>query len=112
MRLTRNLTAALIGAGALLASGCWATFWDGGYYGPTAGAVYVHSAPPPAPHYVVPPRPVIGAIWIGGYWRWSGARYDWVDGYWDRSPPPRKRWQPGRWSHAQPGWYWTPGRWR
>jgi len=52
---------------------------------------------PPAPYVeVVPALPYPGAIWIGGYWGWSGGRHQWV---------------PGRWEHGRPGYHWRPHAW-
>lgn len=65
------------------------------------GACVVAPVPPPRyvgePAMVVPPPPpprveIIGVapgpgyVWIGGAWRWGGARYYWAPGYWG---PPR-----------------------
>lgn len=66
---------------------------------------------PPAPRYeVIPVAPAIGSIWIGGYWGWSGRRYDWRPGYWS-APRPGYRWVPHRWDRAGPGWRAAPGHW-
>ncbi|MEL7492265.1 MAG: hypothetical protein AAGJ73_16265 [Pseudomonadota bacterium] len=76
------------------------------------GVVYVRPAPPPPRRFQRPPRPVAGAIWIGGYWRWAGNRYVWRRGYWERTPKVGATWTPGRWIHTRRGWYWRPGYWR
>jgi hypothetical protein len=45
--------------------------------------------PPPPPRAERPPAaPTATAEWIGGTWRWDGARYDWVDGFWREPPKP------------------------
>jgi hypothetical protein len=38
--------------------------------------------------------PTSGAVWVPGYWHWSGARYEWVVGHWAAKP--------GGWVDAQP----------
>jgi hypothetical protein len=43
---------------------------QGAYYEPMGAESAV---PPPAPYVeVVPVMPFVGALWIGGYWGWSG----------------------------------------
>jgi hypothetical protein len=59
--------------------------------------VAVADVPPPAPYAeVVPAIPYVGAVWLSGYWGWSGHRHQWV---------------PGRWEQPRPGYYWRPHRW-
>ena len=53
-------------------------------------------APPPPYAEVIPVIPFAGAIWLGGYWGWSGGRHVWVG---------------GRWDHPRPGYGWAPHRW-
>lgn len=84
----------------LIASLATATLWLGGcavepvhqpYYGPVVRVA------PPAPYYEYPGiAPVVGYIWISGYWSWGGVRYVWV---------------PGRWEAPRSGYYWAPHRW-
>ncbi len=43
-----------------------------------------HVAPVPQPYVeVVPAMPYAGAVWIAGYWNWSGGRRYWVPGRWE-----------------------------
>ena len=67
---------------------------------------------PPAPYYEVqPPLPYPGAIWIGGYWNWSGHRHVWVPGRYER-PRPGYHYAPHRWSRSpRGGWYLQGGGW-
>lgn len=97
----------------LATSGCWIhTHYRHGPPSIAVGAIYI-SAPPPAPiRRRMPPRPSALAVWIDGYWRWTGAEYFWVNGYWDANPPAGRNWVPGFWTHSSRGWYWTPGRWK
>jgi hypothetical protein len=70
---------------------------------------------------VAPPRPRAerrsgtrhpGDVWIGGYWAWTGTRYDWNAGHWEAPPPHKHRWTPPRWTRHGARWAFTPGRWR
>lgn len=53
-------------------------------------------APPPRVEYRGYP-PVVGYVWIDGYWNWTGRRHDWMPGYWSaphhRHPSPPRQWQ-------------------
>ena len=78
------------------------------YYA-TEGPVYVA---PPAPYveYIGPP-PVVGQVWIGGYWNWVGSRHVWVGGHWDAPPQPGYHWVPHRWANEGRGWRLHQGHW-
>jgi hypothetical protein len=88
---------------------------------PPGGPVVIAPSPPPAMIVETPPpMPVIGSVWVGGYWGWGGGRYSWRPGYWQ--PRPHGAWTPGYWRPYGGGWayrqgYWhggpgRPGRWR
>jgi len=62
---------------------------------PYYGDPVMVAPPPPRVEYMGPP-PMVGYIWIGGYWNWIGMRYQWI---------------PGRWEAPRPGYVWTPHRW-
>jgi len=32
--------------------------------------------------------PPADRIWVDGYWHWTGVRYAWVEGRWERRTPP------------------------
>ncbi|WP_247652870.1 hypothetical protein [Ideonella aquatica] len=68
-------------------------------------------APPPPRYEVVPALPYAGAVWIGGYWNWSGRAHVWVPGRWEA---PRHGWhyEPRRWEPAARGGYELRGGWR
>tara|TARA_R110000824_G_scaffold85425_3_gene212287 strand:- start:3773 stop:4117 length:345 start_codon:yes stop_codon:yes gene_type:complete len=112
--MQRKYIAACI-AGTLILSGCaghmHSPYRDGR---PPIGLQisFIAKAPPPPRRVTIPPRPVIGAIWIDGYWNWTGVRFVWVDGFWDRNPPRNRIWEKSRWVHSNQGWYRTPGRWK
>lgn len=90
---------------SLLLGACAAIPADGGYrHEPVRVA-----PPPPYVEYIGPP-PVIGHVWISGYWNWGGVRYVWVPGYW---VPPRHgyHWVPHRWDRHGDHWRRKDGHW-
>lgn len=81
------------------------------YYPAESGGAIVTEVAPPAPYAeVVPVAPFPGAIWIGGYWGWSGARHHWVPGRWER-PRPGQVWEPHRWRQRDGRWRLEGGGW-
>ncbi len=99
-------------AGGLL-SGCIvvpAHHAHGGAYAAPAPAVVVVDAPPPPYAEMVPVAPYPGAVWIGGYWGWSGGRHTWVPGYYER-PRPGYRYEPHRWESQGGRWHLRVGGW-
>ena len=81
------------------------------YYSDAGGPVVVTDVAPPAPYVeVVPAIPFPGALWIGGYWGWSGGRHNWVPGRWER-PRPGYTWSPHRWEQRGGRWQLHPGGW-
>lgn len=79
-------------------------------YGAPGPVVVAPTAPPPliVENYGVAPYP--GAVWIGGYWSWSGGRHVWTHGHWE-SPRPGYRWAPRRWERSGNGWQQHGGHW-
>jgi hypothetical protein len=73
---------------------------------------YAVSAPPPVRVEVRGVAPGPGFIWINGYWGYTGGRYAWVPGRWERPPHPRSRWEEGRWERHGDRWGYRKGRWR
>jgi len=65
--------------------------------------------PPPQVEYVGPP-PVVGQIWIGGFWDWRAGRHVWIGGHWE-APRPGYRWVPHAWAHEGDGWHLHRGHW-
>ncbi|PIG09242.1 YXWGXW repeat-containing protein [Comamonas sp. 26] len=56
------------------------------------------SVAPPAPYVeTIPVAPVVGSIWIGGFWDWEGGRHVW---------------RPGHYEHARPGYTYRQPAWR
>ncbi len=73
---------------------------------------YVRVGPPPAvvEHYGAPPER--GFVWVAGYHRWTGDRYVWVPGRWERPPRPHAVWVAHHWVHRRGGWLLVEGHWR
>jgi YXWGXW repeat-containing protein len=75
----------------------------------------VVSSPPPAPvqeERPAPPNPQ--AVWVAGYWHWTGMQYAWIPGHWD-APPPGAIWaaptvtmRDGRYIYESGGWQSAP----
>lgn len=106
------LVAAAMGAAAL--SGCVVApvgpaYGGGGYYDSN---MVVANVPPPAPYVeAVPVAPFVGAVWIGGFWDWSGGRHVWHPGRYER-PRPGFAYRQGGWSHGPDGrWMLHRGGW-
>ncbi|WP_119355414.1 YXWGXW repeat-containing protein [Azohydromonas sediminis] len=85
----RVLGIAAVAAAAFGLAGC--TIYPAG---PHAAGIVV-TVPPPQPEVPGSP-PVVGYVWISGFWNWVGTRYVWVPGYW---------------SPLRPGHVWVPHRW-
>jgi hypothetical protein len=51
---------------------------------PEPSWVVVGTAPPSLRFEVRPRRPFPGAVWVSGYWWWSGVRYVWIGGHYVR----------------------------
>ncbi|MFA7292664.1 MAG: hypothetical protein WC023_10490 [Rhodocyclaceae bacterium] len=66
---------------------------------------------PPAPYIEhVGYPPVVGHVWISGYWNWGGARYAWVPGRWE-APRSGHHWVPHRWEKNGDHWRQQGGHW-
>jgi hypothetical protein len=92
--------------GALV--GCFAATSLGasaqGYPGP-------HYGPPPAHYERHGPPPGRGYVWVGGYHRWDGAHYVWVNGGWQQPPHYGYHWYPGYWQPRSGVYIWIGGHW-
>lgn len=66
---------------------------------------------PPSPYSEYPGySPVVGHVWVTGYWNWAGVRYVWVPGRWE-APRPGYLWVPHRWERDGDHWRRHGGRW-
>jgi len=84
----KNRTLSALLAAAAIAGGCAIVPANGPYY---SGDAVVVAPPPPRIEYVGRP-PVVGQIWIGGFWFWTGHRHEWVPGHWE-APRRGYRWE-------------------
>ena len=76
---------------------------------PTRGMVV--SGPPPPPQQDAPtPQPSPQAVWVPGYWHWTGAQYTWIPGHWE-TPPPGVTWAAPRYSLVDGSTVYEPGAW-
>ena len=71
----------------------------------------VQQAPPEVPDYQQPEAPGDGYVWTPGYWAWTGAGYEWVQGAWVEPPYVNALWTPGYWGGGFGGYAWYPGYW-
>lgn len=73
--------------------------------------VIVVDRAPPAPRVETQPAPPgTGAVWVPGYWNWTGTQYDWVAGHWE-SGRSGYAWVPHRWEMVNGRWQLTGGTW-
>ena len=78
---------------------------------PVHSTVYVPVAPPAPLQEVVTVAPVVGMVWVPGYWTWTGVRYQWYTGRWAYPPAGRGYWHPGYWQQTPRGHFYVQGRW-
>ncbi len=91
---------------AALAAGCVVTAGPAPF-----GGVVAVSGPPPEP--VQEPRPPAvrpRAVWVAGYWHWTGMQYTWIPGHWEAGPP-GARWRAPRYLLRDGIYYYEPGGW-
>jgi hypothetical protein len=73
--------------------------------------IRVTIAPPAIPHYIQPPCPVDGYLWIPGYWAYGIDDYYWVPGVWVRPPHYGYLWTPAYWGFFGGYYGFHPGYW-
>jgi hypothetical protein len=71
-------------------------------------------APPPPPREVVVVRPAPQALWVQGYYLYTGRgnRYEWVPGHWEVPPPRYHTFVRPRWERRDDGYVYIRGYWR
>ena len=74
--------------------------------------VVVEEPPPPVRVEVIPVRPSVDVVWIGGYWYWRDRHYVWYGGHWGRPPHHGAVWEHDRWERSGHGYHYRPGHWR
>ena len=75
---------------------------------PSQGYAFVPGPPPPPQIEAVVAPPFVGAVWVGGFWRWDG-RWVWAAGRWAAGPWRGALWVSGRWARHPGGWAWIGG---
>ncbi len=79
--------------------------------GPPPFAGFAVTGPPPAPMLEAPPPPLRPrAVWVPGYWHWTGMQYTWIPGHWEAGPG-GARWRPPRYIVRDGVYYYEPGGW-
>lgn len=82
---------------------------------PPPRGVVVSGPPPALVHEERPPAPNPQAIWVTGYWHWTGMQYAWIPGHWEAPPSgavwaaPKVTAHDGRYIYESGGWR-TPNR--
>ncbi|HXX66158.1 MAG TPA: hypothetical protein VEK07_03200, partial [Polyangiaceae bacterium] len=67
--------------------------------------------PPPEPMQemrTAPPN--VQAIWVAGYWHWTGVQYAWIPGHWE-NPPAGVRWRAPHYFLRDGTYFYEPGGW-
>ena len=75
-----------------------------------AATVYVPDPPPAPKDEIKPPAPGPKAVWVEGWWKWSGGHHVWVPGHWVKNS--KGNWVAGHWDKRPHGWVWVKGHWR
>jgi hypothetical protein len=90
------------------------TAGDRGYT--SQGYVYPQVPPSPtsAPYETMTARPNNEAVWIPGYYDFTGQgdQYRWVPGHWENPPYGTRSWQPPTWQQTNGGYVYVRGRWQ
>ena len=79
--------------------------------GPGSAEIVVETGPPPEQIEVVGLAPYPGAVWVRGHWQWTGGRYHWFPGHWER-PRNGYIWVHAHWDRSGNRWRFIPGHWR
>lgn len=68
--------------------------------------------PPPPVADVVTASPAPNAIWIHGYWSYTGSAYVWMAGHWEVPPPNAHAYIAAHWETQGNGYFFVPAYWR
>ena len=79
--------------------------------------VATQQAPPSPPPLPTVPETMSGtppanALWIPGYWSYSGNAYFWVAGHWEVPPPNVRSYITAHWERQGHHFYWIPSYWQ
>jgi hypothetical protein len=90
---------------AMLLSGCVVTATA-----PPPRGVLVNG-PPPAPLREDPPTPPhAAAVFVTGYWHWTGMHYTWIPGHYETRRPGAV-WAAPRYVQSEGSYFYEPGGW-
>lgn len=77
---------------------------------------YVVQSPPPSPtsqpYEPIPARPSSNAVWIPGYYNYTGTSYEWISGRWEIPPSPTSVWAQPSWQPQGNGYVYVRGHWQ
>jgi WXXGXW repeat (2 copies) len=76
----------------------------------STSGIAVTGPPPPPMRETRPAPPDAQAVWVAGYWHWSGMQYNWIPGHWENAPP-GARWRAPRYSIREGTYFYEPGSW-
>lgn len=68
-------------------------------------------APPPLQVETAPVAPVRTAVWLAGFWQWTGADWVWIPGSWQLRPEARVTWRAPEWRPRGKVHVLIPGGW-
>ena len=106
MGVRLSIAAVMLALAATSATGCVVNEPES----PTRGVVV--SGPPPTPvreDRPAPPGPQ--AVWVSGYWHWTGMQYAWIPGHWD-APPPGATWNAPVYTARDGKYFYESGGWK
>jgi hypothetical protein len=104
-----RISLALVAGALAVLGGCAVYPAPGPYYGGNPAVIAPYGPPPVvAETYGVAPYP--GAIWISGYYSWSGGRHVWTPGRWEQ-PRAGYHWVPRTWEQHGHEWHQRGGHW-
>ena len=78
---------------------------------PPSRGMVVSGPPPPPVQEVRSAPPGANAVWVDGYWHWTGARYAWIPGHWENAPP-GATWYGPRYVTTDGTTVYEPGGWK
>ena len=68
--------------------------------------------PPPQTAEVVPAAPAPNAVWIPGYWDFTGSAYAWLPGHWEVPPPMARSYVAAHWEDRAGSFVYVRSYWR
>ena len=78
---------------------------------PARGVIVSGPPPPPIVEVREQAAPHPGAVWVVGYWHWTGMQYAWIPGHWENAPP-GTAWAAPRYVRTDGAYVYEAGGWR